>query len=558
MREPAVPCLALCAAALLAPAALAQPLGPWPTAPAAIAAALALLAAGAAPIVLGATRHARPRTVLDALLVAAPAAYAVSRASPAPLVVPWAFVATAVALALVATAAAGRVRAVGVVAAAALVAALPAADAAGVLRVPTTLRAPTAPLAFAAGVATGPAVERGALVPRAWRRVDPSSPRRVGCYARRPDDAAGSEGTPPGAEARFLAVPEGAAADLPRAGTVVGAWSRALPEAGPAEVALALVPPRADDPRDLEAFDVVWAGPDTPDDPRAAATVASFVRRGGVLWLTESPEHTPSSLRRALGAAWPDAPGPAGARSLGAGRVVRVPDAAAVAAARAARLDRPWIATVLDRALEPPALPPALRPDAADPATGRAPLRTALLATLVLAWAAAALAGRRRTVTLAVLAAAAVGTLAVGPASPRAPAVAAFALEVGGVGGRRVEGVVVVAGPAGYLASTDPSAPADALRVLGFRVVRDGASLRLSLPPGGEGWVVADAVAGLPPTDAERVTAPPGWADGLFERPGGASGMGVETGRSGLSALRWPGVAPEGSVPTVVVRPQGP
>ncbi|MBL9087441.1 MAG: hypothetical protein JNM10_09890 [Planctomycetia bacterium] len=363
---------------------------------------------------------------------------------------------------------------------------------------------------------------------------------------------------PPGAAARFVPVPEGALADLPRAGPavfVVGA-AEAPTLAGAASVRAG--PWRATDARDLDAFDVLVLR-DPGDDPRAADVVAAFARRGGLLVGPPAARPWPSALARRLGPEAPASSGVAAAIGFGAGHVARAEGTSDVEALLAAGLHRPRLFTAFDGATSPPPPPRGARRFVADDGPARGLLTFAAVATAVLALAAAWL--RRRLVALTVLSALSALEVAVLPAPATAPTVDALVLEPGGPGGRRVEAYLVSAGPRGWVGPGGPGlASPDAVRWLGFRVLRDGDVLRPALSPDATGWIVVERTATGDTSGLAPIDELPAWATSVLGRSGhvaigGRAFVGDDDGPAGLEAPA-PGLPPPGRVRTLVLRPR--
>jgi hypothetical protein len=262
---------------------------------------------------------------------------------------------------------------------------------------------------------------------------------------------------------------------------------------------------------------------DPPDDEASAEVLARFARRGGLLVAVGEDGVWPSALARALGpAARTSEPGAAGLHVLGAGRVATVRAAEDVAALLDRGLHAPRAATAFDRATETPRTPAAFRPaPEGRAAAGGAALAAAWTAGLGLfAWT---LRGRRRHAALLAFAAGGVVAVALVTRPPDEPRATPFVVEVGGIGGRRVAGIHVVAGPAGWVGvRAGDLESTEGLRALGFALLRFDDGLRLALRPRGVGWLVEEGIARETGEGLEPVGSPPDWAIPLL-RPGGAA-----------------------------------
>lgn len=548
MKEPAVPLLAGLLVAVTLPAAFGAAVVPWPTTPTALAAAALVLVVVWVAVALPSTRHARPVSVLEALLVSAPLGSALWHAAVAPVVVPWPFVSVGVGLGVLACATAAPWRGRIVTIAACVLAGVPALAAAGVIEARSAPRPPTSPLAIADLTARYERASAADLVPLPWRVADPRRPLRVGALAMSPPSSAWGSGPPPWAAARWIPVPDGSAADLPRGSPVARFIGAAALPPSALGISTVTAPLTETDARDLDACDVVVLGSDAPDDATLAAVLAGFVRRGGLLVGPAPASAWPPTLARRLGPSASDDAGPAGARTLDAGHVARAAGPEAFASLLAAGLHRPRVATAFDRATAAPPAPPGFSRGSSDVERERTPLGTGVAATAALGLVAWLVRGRRRTAWLAALAAVGVIEPALARGADPAPTVEAFALEMGGAGARRVDGIFVSAGPAGWVSAADPVVEGDGLRVLGFVVVRVDGAWRLALEPGASGWVVAERSASGAVDGGAEVESPPAWAMALLERPSGAGVSGrVVVGTSAVG-VRWPGL----SVPTVV------
>ena len=558
MKDRAVPVLAALLVALLVGARLGGDAPLVPTAPGAVAAALVAVVGIFAAVVVPTTRAARPAHVLAAFVVATPAAVAVHRVG-GPFDVPAGFLALAAAGGFAAAAGGRKARAAAVVATTMLLGGGAALDAAGVAVVPATLRAPAAPFVAREAADDLPAAGAAALVPTPWTKPSAdAAPRRVGRFTRAPEPLSWPVAPPPGAAARFVPVPEGAVADVPRAGPavfVVGA-AEAPVLAGAASVRAG--PWKATDARDLDAFDVLVLR-DGGDDPRTADVVAAFARRGGLLVGPPASRPWPQPLGRRLGPEAPSSSGVAAAVGVGAGHVARAEGMPDVEALLAAGLHRPRLFTAFDGATSPPPPPRGARRFVPDDGPGHDLWTFAAVATAVLALAATWL--RRRLVELTVLAALSTLEVALLPAPATGPTVDAVVLEPGGPGGRRVEAYLVAAGPRGWVGPAGPGlASSEAVRWLGFRVLRDGDALRPALAPDATGWIVVERTAtgdtsGLAPIDEF-----PAWATSLVGRTGhvaigGRAFAGEEEGPAGLASPA-PGLPPPERVRTLVLRPR--
>ncbi|MFO0933615.1 MAG: hypothetical protein U1E39_13025 [Planctomycetota bacterium] len=421
------------------------------------------------------------------------------------------------------------------------------------------MRAPTSPLARAPPATTSSA-GAAALVPTTWTRPPPpDAPRRVGRFARAPALDAWPVAPPPGAAARYVAVPDGAVTDVGRAGPAVLVVGVSDPPvlAGAGSVRAARW--RAEDVLDLDAFDAVVLA-DGADDPRAGELLAAFARRGGLVVGPPASRPWPASLARRLGPEAPAAAGVAAAIGFGAGHVARADGMADVEALLAAGLHRPRLFTAFDGATSPPPPPRGARGFVADDGAARDLLTFAAVATAVLGLAAAWL--RRRAAALVVLSALSTLEVAVLPAPSFDPVVDATVLETGGPGGRRVEAYLVSAGPRGWVGPGGPGlASPDAVRLLGFRIVRDGDVLRPALAPDATGWVVVERAAGGDTSGLAPIDELPAWATSVLGRTGrvaigGRAWAGDEDGRRAGLASPAAGLPPPARVRTLVLRPR--
>ncbi len=377
--------------------------------------------------------------------------------------------------------------------------------------------------------------------------------RRTGRFARAPGLAAWPDGPPPGAAATWIPVPDGAVADVPRGGAAVLVFGVRDAPAIDGASSVRIEPLDVTDARDLDAFDVVVLG-SADDDARRAAAVAGFARRGGLVVGPPVGRPWPTVLARRFGPEAPSASGVAGAVGFGAGHLARADALRDVTDLIEAGLARPRLFTVFDGATSPPAAPRGAGRFVPDEGPVRDLVGFAAAATAVLGVVAAWLRRRRRLVALLVLAGLATAEAALLPAPPSAPAVEGFVLETGGAGGRRVEALFVAAGPRGFVGPAGPGlASPDAVRTLGFRVVRDADGLRLALAPHAEGWIVVERVgrgdtSGLDPTDEI-----PAWATALLGRTGrdpigGRAFLGDDrrgdVGGAPAVGVGWPGIPP--------------
>ncbi len=297
---------------------------------------------------------------------------------------------------------------------------------------------------------------------------------------------------------------------------------------------------------DLDAVDLVWVGPRAwdPADPRAEArsrALLGWVRRGGLLVGPGPEEEWPARLGLALGAA--AAPGRGGEavtpgrggeavavpRPLGLGRVLRPAAPSEVAALLEARGWVRPVATLLDgAAVAPPPLPG--QPRWEPPAPGaRGPVGWILgIFAFALGGFLWMVPSRAAPGVTAALAAGALALLTSLPAPPMAR-LAAVVLEVGGEGGRRVDALLIAAGPGGFeraLSFEDGGV----VRLLGGRLTATGT---VYVAPGQSAWLVRERpVPGPDPADHEA-------RDSAWLRPllvGAADPQRMRFGR-------WPGFA---------------
>ena len=560
MKDRAVPVLAAILVALLASAWIGGDAALVPSALPAVASAMLVVVAAFVAVVVPATRTARPAHVLAAVLVALPAAAALHRAA-GPLDVPVAFVVVAVAAGLAATAVGPRARAAIVTAATLGLGGGAALDAADVVAVPATLRAPTSPLRERSAAEDLPAAGAAAGVPTTWTSPPgPGAARRVGRFARAPRLDAWPASAPPGAAATWIPVPEGAVADVPRGGPAVlllgvfdapGVHGASSVRVAPVDVA---------DARDLDPFDVVVLG-GGDDDARRADAVAGFARRGGLVVGPPAGRPWPTALARRLGPDAPSSAGVAGTVGFGAGHLARADALRDVAHLIAAGLARPRLFTAFDGATSPPPAPRGARRFVLDGGPVRDLVGFTAVATALLGLVAAWLR-RRRLVALVVLSTLATLEVAILPVPPSAPAVETVVLETGGAGGRRVEASYVAAGPRGWVGPAGPGlASPDAVRTLGFRVVRDAEGLRLALAPYGEGWIVVERPGRGDTTGLAATDEIPAWAMPLLGRTGrdaigGRAFAGDATADGGAGGAPWPGLPPPARVRTLLLRPR--
>ena len=542
MKDASTPVLAGLVATLLAGLALPDLLGALPDEPAALAGALVTIAVAWGAVVVPALSRGRPIRVVEAALVLAPALLFAVRAAPGPLLLPWRpLVAAGAAGAWAASlGSVGRARAAAC--AAAVLVSLPVLAAAQVFVPPAGVVVTVSALEVADRAEEGRETDPRALVPRAWSEPDPARTLRVGSLARTP--AVLPAGTNPLAGARWIPVPEEALAALPAGGPIVRVVGAAAASSHVGETTVVGSPWRGELALDLDPYDAILLPGDTGDDTASAESLATFVRRGGLLVRVGPVPAWPEALARRLGRGGAlEAPGAQAARAVGDGHVawVRAPDE--TAALLAAGLARPRASTAFDRALAAPRAPADFeRPAPAPPS--RRPVAALLGAVAaVMAVASAFARGWMRLAALTGLAA--LGALEVVRLVPAesGPGLHAFRLEIGGPGGRRVEGLHVAAGPAGWSGLPGARPERDAgLRVLGFRILDTDSGPRLALPAGGEGWIVEEGVAsgrteGLLPVD--RV---PDWAVALLRRGAG----GPEAFRAFAGTLPYDGPCPPG------------
>lgn len=285
----------------------------------------------------------------------------------------------------------------------------------------------------------------------------------------------------------------------------------AAPPAGARALARGtLVPGDAAGPLDrygLRAYDAVVVREDAwgPDDPRAADkadAVARYVHGGGLLVGPGPASPWPPRLGRALGQAGrATRGGPDGVRRLGLGRVVRAANQADVAAIFAADL---WVRDVrtplLDVTGSRPAPLEGWTPWADAPASRGTQglllwLHAAALAVLALVLRAPASLLGGSLLAAGVTAAALVWTA---PQDPGFRVAGAF-VELGGAAGRRIEGVWISAGPAGYRGHVRFEGEG----VLALRGARLDADGRVAVAPGRSAWIVRET-RGRGPRPDER------------------------------------------------------
>lgn len=524
MRDASTPALVLVLGVASAPAFGALPAGFLPSDPlGALALVLFVLAAWVA-VVLPSVEGAGPARALEAFAVGAPFVAALVAATPggAPLPIPALLAALAVGALAAALGDPWRVR-LGAIAASALAA--PALVAGlGVAAPSAGLRPTAAPVET---TSPGEAVRAEDLVPAAWRGDDGAATRRAGALARTPSAGPAREGRPP-LDAAYTPVPPEARAALPVAGPVVlvvGSGPLDLRSSSgsrgePAVVTTTAFPRRA---LDLDAIDaLVFLAADGDLDADSADAVASFARRGGLLVGPMHPATWPEALARRLGAAVVvEAPGVDGARQLGAGRVARAAGAADVLDLLAAGFSDPRVGTVFDRATASPTAPPEFPRWKDDPAARRDALPLLVLFGVVVS-VAGLLRGAKRAAGVALLSGLAVFGARVSAAPAEDALVTPFLLDIGGLGGRRVEGLHVEAGPRGFVVPRGARSDAG-LRALGFLVRRVDGDLRLVLPAGQGGWIVEESVARGEAEGAEPAERVPTWAERLLRWSGGGS-----------------------------------
>ena len=238
---------------------------------------------------------------------------------------------------------------------------------------------------------------------------------------------------------------------------------------------------------DLDAYDAILLPGDAGDDAASAETLATFARRGGLLVRVGPAPAWPEALARRLGRGGAlEATGVQAARAVGDGHVawVRAPDE--TAALLAAGLAHPRAATAFDRAIAAPRAPADFeRPASAPPSRRPAAGLLAAVATVSALAAALARGGARLAALVGLAALGALDVLRLVPPET-GPVLHAFRLEVGGAGGRRVEGLHVAAGPAGWVGLPGARPEREAgLRVLGFRTIDTDSGPRLALRAGG-------------------------------------------------------------------------
>lgn len=519
VRDAATPTLA---AVLLLLAAGVVGLAPGeglPTSPEGYAAAAALVASAWCGVVAPSLRGARPGTVLASACVAAPFLALAEASAVAPLAWPVPALALAVGLGVLGAALAppARRRVTAGVACALVLG--PLVGSLGGLDVPESLLLPRAPLSPGDVAAPGRPARPEERVPEAWRDGTRDAGRRIGALARRPRAEGGDAGAvgSTGIDAPFVPVPEATPGALPRGGFVL----RVLGPRPPLDRLgrFAILSGRAvpASPLDLDGVDVVELPAGLDLDAREADVLARYVRRGGLLVGPPPPAELSATLRRRLGGgAVPNEAGPAGAHVAGLGHVALAGDAAGLEALAVARLVAPRLSTAFDRAVSPPRGLLALSLPTDEPAGRRDALAILLpfAAALVLL---GAIGGRGHAfrVSLVSLAAA---TIVLGLAERAPPAAGqAFRLELGGAGGRRVEGLVVSAGPAGLLLDGAASSEGG-LRALGFEARILEGRLRWVLAPGGRGVIVEEGEAGTPLDGMTPTGDLPPWAQPWIDR----------------------------------------
>lgn len=266
---------------------------------------------------------------------------------------------------------------------------------------------------------------------------------------------------------------------------------------------------------DLEPADVVWIGEGawpagSRDTPLRVQAIAEFVRGGGTA-VVVVPDG--ASLPDGLAGVLPKAAAPSAEQLFGLGRVVVFPTPKEAVDAILGR--HLWVAPIgtrLDGQPSIPRLPAALAPWKDEPG-GRRPaaavLGLFLLATLGFTWAAR----DPRAATLLVALAAAGASVAVAWVLPTVPGVRLHGvrIDLGGVGGRRVEAVAIAAGPTGFRGPVRWGGDGYVRFVGGLE--QPGGEVELA--PGGLAWAVRTTRVGLPdPADQEDRAG--GWLLGLL------------------------------------------
>lgn len=266
---------------------------------------------------------------------------------------------------------------------------------------------------------------------------------------------------------------------------------------------------------DLEPADVVWIGEGawpvgSRDTPLRVQAIAEFVRGGGTA-VVVTP--TADALPDGLGGVLPATAAPGEELVFGLGRVVAF---TTPKEAVEALLERHlWVAPIgtrLDGQPSPPRLPASLAPWE-DAPQGRRPAAAVLalfvVATFGFTWAAR----DPRAATLLVALAAAAASVAVAWVLPAVPGhrLHAVRLDLGGVGGRRVEAVAIAAGPTGFRGP---------IRWGGEGYVRFVGGLEqpggeIELVPGGLAWAVRTTRVDVPGAD-DREDRANSWLLGLL------------------------------------------
>ncbi len=256
-------------------------------------------------------------------------------------------------------------------------------------------------------------------------------------------------------------------------------------------------------PLDLEPFDVVWIGPGawpdgSRDTPTRLAAIAEFVRGGGTAVVVKGAEETlPDGVDVLLTAV---------DRPIGLGRIVSYDDpVAAVAALLDGHL---WVAsvdTVFDGDPTPPPRPAALEPWTDDPSR-RGPA-LGVLALFVIAVATFGWANRdvcRAALAVALASAAASVALVWVTPTVSGHRTHAMRIDLGALGGRRVEAIAILAGPTGFRGAVSWRGGGYA-RFLGG--VEHHAEGEVEIVAGGTAWAVRSTRADLPePEDREERT----------------------------------------------------
>lgn len=531
-----------------------------PTSPEGYAAAAALVASAWCGVVVPSLRGASPGAVLASACAALPFLAFAEGSAVAALAWPVPALALASVGGVVAAALPppARRRVTAVVACGIVLGPLLASL--GGIPVPEGLLLPRAPLSPGDVSAEGRPARPEERVPAAWRDGTRDAGRRVGALARASGAAGagarGDEST--GIDAPFLAVPEGTPGALPRGGLVLRVLGLRPPldRVGPFALLSGRGVPAS--PLDLDAVDAVEISAGVDLDAREADVLARFVRRGGLLVGPLPPVPFPAALRRRLGGgAVPDAGGPAGAHVAGLGHVALADDQAGLEALAVARLAEPRLGTAFDRALVPPRGLLAFSLPTDDPPARRGALAILLpfVAAVILL---AAVGGRGHATRLALVALLAAG-IALGVAERAAPAAGApFRVDLGGAGGRRVEGVVVSAGPAGLVLRGAASMDGG-LRALGFQARVVNGRVRLTLPPGGRGVLVEEGEADGTAAGLTGTGDLPAWAQPWIDRGDATPGaFRLFTGGAPYRGPRPDGIRVGGDARCLVVLPGRP